>query len=302
MTHDFAAFSAELDENGFFVWHDLVASDAVDAHVVAIESGLPLGRPGNVSADPVRLAEHRATRARFYERDETFLDICLNDKIVAFARYRFGGEPALKTFGAHRWSMGSHIHADNVNSAASDPWENDIRVWCALEDIDPRSGPMYLYPESHKLVSGNIREEFLERYPQYLPMLEEWPVHKNLRSDWYKQLTALTQELVDQLGLQKAIPPLRKGDAIIFNGATIHGTTAPDDLALTRKAMIFNIFKADSSFYSSHAYWGRHHDWRLPGNELIYKTKKTRRGLVVDEYMPTLEAYEERPLTRPVSG
>lgn len=80
-----------------------------------------------------------------------------------------------------------------------------VGVWIAAEDIDPGAGRLYVYPRSHKTLLKTVDHDSSYN-----------PETKAFKEQFVKDLAAS--------GLECRAPALRKGDAVIFNSLTIHGS------------------------------------------------------------------------------
>lgn len=285
-----------LAEDGYVIWRGILDPAAIDLHLRWYEAhaaeidGRSQSDRGQEGLQRLRLA-----RTVLQEADETHHGLCFHPDILAFAQSYFGAEPVLRLWGTHLYTAGSHIHADCLNSAATDPWEHELRLWCALEDVDPASGPIYHYPGSHRSISGDIRERMLAETPAYHDvLLQVFSPPSPAAADWYKHLTRLIQERVGELGLERLVPPMKKGDVLIFAPAIIHGSVPAERPELTRKCMIFNLFALGARFYVPGGYWGPRHDYRRPENEVHFNVARTSGGLRILDYLKTCEEISRR--------
>lgn len=102
-----------------------------------------------------------------------------------------------------------------------------IGVWIALEDISPDSGPLRYVPGSHREPAWPP----FANHPQ--STLRTCPL-----SD-YEGYYKYTNAIADSLG--GARPYLaKKGDVFLWHGMLVHGGSAVNDPALTRKSMVIH--------------------------------------------------------------
>ncbi|MGC4081961.1 MAG: hypothetical protein QM736_07600 [Vicinamibacterales bacterium] len=106
-----------------------------------------------------QLERYRELRRAFFTSDVTRHRISAAPALRAFAAEWFDDEPAIMIGMSHLYALGSHIHTDTLNTASTDDWAHTVRFWCALEDIDPRSGPIRFYAGTHRIITATIREE-----------------------------------------------------------------------------------------------------------------------------------------------
>jgi hypothetical protein len=99
-----------------------------------------------------------------------------------------------------------HIKESGAGSATGihqDPTFTDEKtfisanVWVALHDMDERNGNLFFIPGSHKIASLRVTPYSPNYYDDFYDSLMETAVHV----------------------------PMKKGEAVIFNNATIHGAT-----------------------------------------------------------------------------
>jgi len=118
--------------------------------------------------------------------------------------------------------MQSMLFDQNVGTPPhQDWWYLDSRpaghllgAWFALEDINPSAGRFYLLPKT-----------------MHINMLEENP---NLS---HKAWQAKMQILVDKHKEEVHIPEMRKGDVILWNSRTVHGSMPTLDSKYSRKSL-----------------------------------------------------------------
>jgi len=287
-----------LDEDGYCIWRGLFNLRAIDDHLAAYESeAQKIDGHFRKDKSPATLPAHREARKDFYDADKTYEALCFEPQLLDFLRLRFSDEPVLRMVGTHLYSLGSHLHTDCLNTAATDPWEHELRIWAALEDIDPTSGPVFLYPRSHRLITEKIREEILADQP----WCHEWLIHDGKPyTEKAKAFAKITddkaRDAIMRHKLEPIVPQLAKGDALIFNPAIFHGTMKSEDQTLTRKAMIFNFYAKETPFYRPGAYWGSSHDYRRPENEVRFQTDLGPSGWKVIDYLKTYEEISRRKI------
>lgn len=292
----FEAHARALDDDGFTILRGLFDHADIDHHLRAYESHAAKIDGGAMRDAPVSdLDKFRRAREAFYEADRTHEAICFHPPLLDFLRRRFGAEPVLRMVGTHLYTVGSHIHADSLNTTITDPPQSELRIWAALEDVDPSSGPIYLYPKSHRLISGGIREEMLDENPGY----HDW-LRFNFRphTEESKRFGAHMIEKIEaglfRHRLERVVPELQKGDALIFDLAIIHGSCDAQSPQRTRKCMIFNHYALGAPFYAPGAYWGRTHDYRRPENVITFEIAQSPSGLRVVNYLKTCKEIMER--------
>jgi ectoine hydroxylase-related dioxygenase (phytanoyl-CoA dioxygenase family) len=100
-------------------------------------------------------------------------------------------------------------------------------AWVALEDIDPRSGPLQVVPKSHRLPRFRL-EDYTEEIPKSLSDIEVI----------YKQYEHRLLGELAETGLMPITPSLKKGDCIIWSANTVHGSPVCQDASLSRRSQV----------------------------------------------------------------
>ena len=296
-----------LDRDGFCIWRGLLSHAAIDRHVAAWRAFAP---NHGLDVPPAQRQIDAAQRRRANHFIESFHGnsaeagaLWLHPDLQSFARWRFGAEPFLRLVGTNLFSLGTHLHSDFLAAAAPDPWEREFRVWGALEDIDPESGPMYLYPGSHRSVVASLREEVLAARSEIAEALRAAmrPVtheqHVAVLQPMHEAVNEHLRRRLDELGTEKVTPALRKGDAILFNPGIAHGTHPAKRPERTRMAFIANIGAVGAPYYAPRAYWGALHDHRRPENAVQFEVEPIPHGLRIKNYLDTFEAALGRAVT-----
>ena len=98
----------------------------------------------------------------------------------------------------------------------SNPTGACLGFWLALEDIDERAGRFYFVEGSHKDSAQNARHPMELENAEHLKLIDEYTSRNRNR------LVA---------------PELRKGDALMWHGRTIHGALPVQDERFSRKSL-----------------------------------------------------------------
>ena len=106
-------------------------------------------------------------------------------------------------------------------------------AWIALEDIGPDSGPLHLYPGSHRFPIWELHDLGLPpgsaSYPRY-----ERALHAT----------------ISQLGLPKKVLSVRKGQAVIWAANLLHGGEPIHNHQSTRWSQVTHYFFENCLYYS----------------------------------------------------
>jgi phytanoyl-CoA hydroxylase len=99
-----------------------------------------------------------------------------------------------------------------------------VGAWIALEDIDPRSGPFFVIPNSTDVA---LHQE---------PGLS----HR----DWMRRIDDYYQANADRV----EAPALKKGDVLFWNSRTVHGSLATIDPQFSRKSITAHFLPSGYAF------------------------------------------------------
>lgn len=147
-------------------------------------------------------------------------------KIMSFLNEVFKAEP--KPFSTINFlhSTQQPFHSDYVHFGTI-PELLLAGSWIALEDIDPKAGPIQVVPKSHKLKIFNFFEDVGAEIPKSLSQAKK---NYSAYEDWVKQV-------LEDKGLSPVTPRLKKGDCVIWDANVLHGSPKCDNLRLSRKSM-----------------------------------------------------------------
>ena len=306
----------DLDRDGFTVIRGALSERVIGEHLAefepAIHSLVREYRDKNNVSDDVNDTRAFLSGGRFvrngmhelHRTSDTVQKIFFEPLLLELAGHRFTAEPVF----AHGYTSLYPIHladsepymrlphSDYLAAAAPDPWTLGLRFWCALEDIDSRSGPFYIRKGSHRLVSEQLQRDMLDSDPE-LALEMRAQLSATSREDWFplfsrRHATAcrLMHERCNALELETVTFILEKGDVVAFNPATVHGTQLCEDERLTRKNTILNLVADGAPYYHGRSWWGPRHDYRRPENDIGFETERTAYGLRWLDYLERLES------------
>ena len=118
------------------------------------------------------------------------------------------------------------LHSDYVHFGTL-PEGRLAGSWIALQDIDPKSGPLQIVPGSHKLDYFSY-EMIVDSPPK---KLEE--VKKN-----YEMYEKWVINMMKVKNLKPITPKLRKGDCIIWEANLLHGSPDCENNKIPRKSQV----------------------------------------------------------------
>ena len=117
-------------------------------------------------------------------------------------------------------------------------------MWVALEDIDPKSGPLTVGVKSNKMPLFSF-----EQIGVQIPKSE-----KELHSS-YKLYEDWVRKMIECQNIEVAELPIKKGHCIIWLSNTLHGAFSIKDKNLTRKSLAihFHYEKCEKVFFPSYS-------------------------------------------------
>jgi Phytanoyl-CoA dioxygenase (PhyH) len=284
-------FREQLDQDGFFVWPSLLPLALIDQHLdayAALDAKLGV-KPGEsfYSYPSEKQTAIRQARSGLHVENIDTQRMIFNQELVRFLQDHFGDEPVMRGPKTGLYSPRTPDHTDSLELKVS-PHGSEVKIWCALEDIHPDSGPIYFVPGSHKAISEALEREVLAEHPEFIDLLRSQM--KPTTSEEYFSVTKPLWDYVKQIKLPRAIQEsgrerkpllLKKGDVIVFSPDVVHGTCRRNNPTLTRKVIVASWAAASAVWYESRAYWGPCHDYRHPENSITYPVYRTPFGLGV---------------------
>lgn len=160
--------------------------------------------------------------------------------VHAIPRQLFAAEPIVTMARSALWAptdMKAHV---DTAFRSPDPPYSICRTWCALEDIHPDSGRLFLVPGTHRTLTPHLCREVLDERPELQNLFEQVADEPNA---WFRLLgrgwSYVSAKVADRIDPKAMVSfDLRKGDVVFFNPAVAHGTLACTDPSLTRKMMV----------------------------------------------------------------
>ena len=114
-------------------------------------------------------------------------------------------------------------------------------VWVALEDIHPDSGPLMVYPGSHRLPRLYTQTVGVEKVRDS----SKW-------GEFTARYTPRVKELIDLAGLEPVYYTPKAGSILIWHENLAHGGSRRNNDELTRKSIVSHYFaRGAAAFYDS---------------------------------------------------
>lgn len=198
---------------------------------------------------------------QFHIASKNALQVALNPDIQCFLSFIFSCQPVL--FGSLCFEVGTEeeAHRDSIFSYTR-PKNTMVSVWIALEDVNPNSGPLFYYKNSHKLPEIHA-EDILKKYPEFNSVRDKLRSSESSSKVEELEFFDLMESLSCKMLMQKinslsAKPQpvlIKKGDAIIWHSLLVHGGLPRSNLSLTRNSMVNHFISKNCSFYNKRKYF-----------------------------------------------
>ncbi len=127
-------------------------------------------------------------------------------------------------------------HSDSIHMT-TEPEGYLIAAWTALEATHDNNGPLFYYPESHKLPYITCQD--------YDSGNNRWLIGNNS----YKKYEDRIEELIKEKNLKKEYFFAEPGDVFIWHANLLHGGDPIKKEGLTRKSMVAHYFCEDVICY-----------------------------------------------------
>jgi ectoine hydroxylase-related dioxygenase (phytanoyl-CoA dioxygenase family) len=285
---NFREFSEQLKRDGFFIWKQLLDHQLIDHHLAAFEDlNRRLGVEANVdfhSYPSEKQTAIKEARYRFHAEQELTQRLIFNPRLLAFLTELFGQTPVMRQPETGFYTRNTPDHTDSLDFKV-EPHGAEVRMWCALEDIHPDSGPVYFVPGSHEAIAKVMEQEVFSEQPQFADLLRSQmgattatQFFEVTRPMWrYVRGQKLPRAILEK-GLERQVHPLRKGDVVIFSSDVVHGTCRCNNSQLTRKYLVAYWAAKNARWYHSRSYWGPMHDFRSQENAITAPVELTEFG------------------------
>ena len=104
--------------------------------------------------------------------DKTGLELTLHNTLRESIAEILADDPIRVSALSRMWGSKSEPHAYN-SIVWRGPWQTACRTWCALEDVHPEAGPLFLYPKTHLTIGDTYRDDVLRAHPEFIEVLHE---------------------------------------------------------------------------------------------------------------------------------
>jgi phytanoyl-CoA hydroxylase len=238
------------DDNGYVVLRNLLNAERCDEIVNAFKgtvktyNGLMYRQTSTGLAEPHRFTEsgfllnsilnpHDLNCAQFGEFRHKLINVFSDPKLQVPVKNILQAQPTLVQSMYFEGNPATWAHQDTYYLDSS-PLGGLAATWIALEDIHPGAGRFYVYPGSHKLsLPKNTKElNFSQNHEQYKEHVKE---------------------TIKREGLQCRAPALAKGDVLVWNSFTIHGSLKTTEPSRSRNSLTAHYIPAHVNFLAFQA-------------------------------------------------
>lgn len=270
------------EANGYVVLRNLISLNLIDRVLNSyktdiVQSKYPFFRQNTYTYEPNKLT-------KFGYVKQSFLDIHDYKKFPQFSK---GVREilcsdiilnALRQIGdSHSFNLmqGMLFDANTETQPHQEWWYLDTVpnghltiAWIALEDIDERAGRFYVLPKAIDNLDFHTDKPDLSH------------------AEWLKRI----RKYVDDNSEQVVAPDLKKGDVLLLNSATIHGSLLTQDASFSRKSLTAHYIPSEYEFgnlfktrhinyktYKGMKYYKAHPDYsvltklKFEANQSLYK-------------------------------
>jgi ectoine hydroxylase-related dioxygenase (phytanoyl-CoA dioxygenase family) len=156
------------------------------------------------------------------------LALYLDSELFRWVRLVLGQEPVATQSLYFEYGSQQSLHRDPVFVETRPP-SHLVAAWIALEDIDPRSGPLAYVPGSHRLpyyqlAPGEHRFDHRRHGEAEIRAMAEWD----------------RRQMEERgLGIQAFTP--RRGEVLLWHHSLLHGGSTPEEPSLTRRSFVVHF-------------------------------------------------------------
>ena len=159
----------------------------------------------------------------------------------------FGGPASVYTSLFFEYSSEQPVHRDSPFFETI-PRNLYAGVWFALEDIDPRSGPLFVHPRGH--LADCEPDASTAEARQTFPGLEGEDLVRAALEIYYRRIHEASNAIAEPVNL-----PIRKGDAVVWHALAPHGGSPALDRSLSRRSMVFHCTPEDVQVYQHQVFF-----------------------------------------------
>lgn len=231
----FKKVARDLVNDGLAVvrgWHD----PATCVEVISDYKKWCGERPDVVAAN-LDVIGHEKRLCNFHHASPAALAVGQNPQVMKLLDFLFGYDAGIYTSLTFKYSTQQPVHRDTPHFATW-PTNYFFGVWVALQDIDPDSGPLFYFKNSHHFPADP--QSFMRMAEERLPQASEIELAR-LALDLYNgYIIEQSRELGEPM-----IPELKAGDMVIWHPQTPHGGSPARNPELERWSIVFHCAPVD---------------------------------------------------------
>ncbi len=282
----------ELVRDGFSVVPGLLRNDLIDVHLTAYEA-LHQHLGVDFSADFYSYSgkmreEIKRARHDFHRDHSPTLELLFDQTVLKLLEGVFCTQAVLRQPETGMYNRRAPLHTDSLDVRAS-ARSRELRMWCALEDIHPDSGPIYFLRGSHRTIAEPLEDSVIAEKPEFLSLLRnQMPpttigsFYEETRPLWLYVKRNKLPRSVEEQRIEPAVQILRKGDIILFSPDVLHGTMQCVNAHLTRKYMVAYWSAIETSWFQARSCWSRQHDYRFSANAIAPDVHCGSHGMYIE--------------------
>lgn len=221
-----ASARAHLHRWGFCVLPDLYPAEKCDALNNAVDREIAAGRIKHQWGSSERLHDvHRLPEGR---------DIWSHPPVLRFLHDWFDDDPVACQTLYYAFGSEQSAHQDTIHLTPF-PSGYMCGVWVSLQDVEPDSGELFVYPGSHVLPRLRAGELGL----------------KKVRSDYssYAVFDAAIRRHVEAHGFRRTAYRPKKGQILVWHENLVHGGNPRRDKSLARRSIVSHYFARGAIAY-----------------------------------------------------
>lgn len=237
--------SKEFDQNGFVIIPLIDAQELIDEVNLDIDAMIETGRFATNSKIYDYNGSPRIVES--WKRSSAAKRLAFHPQILEFLTNFFDCKP--KPFSTINFvrSTQQPLHSDYIHFGTI-PHFKLAAAWVALEDIDPRSGPLQVVRGSHKLPALDYSDIGL----QTATSLGEVKRHYSIYEDFIRATARY------QLKNEIITPSLKTGEVLIWAANLLHGSPLCEDNQLTRRSQVIHYHFEDTEIFYNPAFSNIH--------------------------------------------
>ena len=175
-----------------------------------------------------------------WKQSQTIKELALNKKVSSILKKLYGVDPI--PFSTINFTKGTEqpLHSDYFHFGSM-PELMLTGVWVALEDIDPKSGPLAIVPASHKSPIILPEDIGITTLPKSMGEVKEN----------YEVYEEFVRSYIVQNDLIIETPILKRGQALMWAANLFHGAGAIENKDVTRYSQVTHYhFNGCEFFYN----------------------------------------------------